>query len=67
MHPILFNFGAITDLHLRRVGRHGRAAQPCGMRRRQAPRAGLDPDKVWNLGIYLVLVALLVAKIWLML
>jgi phosphatidylglycerol---prolipoprotein diacylglyceryl transferase len=35
--------------------------------RREAPRLGLNPDYVWNLGIYMVLVALVVAKIWLVL
>jgi phosphatidylglycerol---prolipoprotein diacylglyceryl transferase len=35
--------------------------------RREAPRLGLKPDYVWNLGIYMVLVALVVAKIWLVL
>jgi phosphatidylglycerol:prolipoprotein diacylglycerol transferase len=35
--------------------------------RRQAPRHGLHPDHVWNLGIYMVLVALVVAKLWLVL
>lgn len=33
--------------------------------RKQAPRAGLDPEKIWNLGIYTILVSLLLAKIWL--
>lgn len=33
--------------------------------RRQAPRVGLDPDHVWNLGIYMVLAALVAAKLWL--
>jgi phosphatidylglycerol:prolipoprotein diacylglycerol transferase len=32
---------------------------------RQAPRAGLDPSKVWNLGIYGILAALLGSKVWL--
>lgn len=27
--------------------------------------AGLDPDRVWNLGIYMVLAALIAAKLWL--
>jgi phosphatidylglycerol:prolipoprotein diacylglycerol transferase len=34
---------------------------------RQAPRAGLEPGKVWNLGIYGILVALLGSKVWLIL
>ena len=29
-----------------------------------AKRVGLDPDRVWNLGIYMVLVALVAAKLW---
>jgi phosphatidylglycerol---prolipoprotein diacylglyceryl transferase len=35
--------------------------------RRQAAQHGLNPDDVWNLGIYMVLVALIVAKVWLVL
>ncbi|HEV2488389.1 MAG TPA: prolipoprotein diacylglyceryl transferase [Candidatus Acidoferrales bacterium] len=27
--------------------------------------AGIDPDRVWNLGVYMVLAALIVAKLWL--
>lgn len=30
-----------------------------------APRAGIDPERVWNLGIYMVLAALVSAKLWL--
>jgi phosphatidylglycerol:prolipoprotein diacylglycerol transferase len=30
----------------------------------RARRAGLDPDRVWNLGIYMVLAALVAAKLW---
>lgn len=32
-----------------------------------ARRTGIDPDRVWNLGIYMVLVALLGAKLWIVL
>ena len=35
--------------------------------RRQAAKHGLNPEDVWNLGIYMVLVALIVAKVWLVL
>ena len=35
--------------------------------RQQAAQHGLNPDDVWNLGIYMVLVALIVAKVWLVL
>lgn len=66
MHPILFQFGAVT---VYTYGVLVAAGVLLGLwyARRQAPRAGLDPEKVWNLGIYLVLVALLLAKIWLVL
>jgi len=33
--------------------------------RRYAPQAGIDPERVWNLGIYMVLVGLVGAKAWL--
>jgi phosphatidylglycerol---prolipoprotein diacylglyceryl transferase len=33
--------------------------------RRQAPRAGLDPARTWNMGIYAILAALFFAKVWL--
>ncbi|MGA7226547.1 MAG: prolipoprotein diacylglyceryl transferase [Candidatus Acidiferrales bacterium] len=64
MHPILFKFGGIP------IYTYG-VLVACGVLlslwygRRQAPRAGVDPDKLWNMGIYFVLVALIVAKIWL--
>jgi phosphatidylglycerol:prolipoprotein diacylglycerol transferase len=32
---------------------------------RQAARAGLNPERVWNLGIYMLLAALVGAKLWL--
>jgi phosphatidylglycerol:prolipoprotein diacylglycerol transferase len=34
---------------------------------RHAPRAGLNPQNVWNLGIYIVFSAMIVAKVWLIL
>jgi phosphatidylglycerol:prolipoprotein diacylglycerol transferase len=66
VHPILFNFGGIpiyTYGVLVAVG----VLLSLWYGRRQAPRAGVDPDKLWNMGIYFVLVALIVAKIWLVL
>jgi phosphatidylglycerol---prolipoprotein diacylglyceryl transferase len=64
MHPILFQFGAIT---IYTYGVLVAAGVVLGLfyARRQAPRAGLNPEKVWNMGIYCVLIALLLAKIWL--
>jgi phosphatidylglycerol:prolipoprotein diacylglycerol transferase len=64
MHPILFQSGAIT---LYTYGVLVAAGVVLGLlfARHQAPRAGLDPEKVWNMGIYAVLMALLLAKVWL--
>jgi phosphatidylglycerol---prolipoprotein diacylglyceryl transferase len=66
MHPILFRLG---PLPIYTYGVLVAAGVLLGLwyARRQAPRAGLDPDHVWNLGIYMVLVALMLAKVWLLL
>lgn len=66
MHPILFHFGSIT---VYTYGVLVAAGVVLGLwyGRRQAPRAGLDAEKVWNMGIYSILIALLLAKIWLVL
>jgi phosphatidylglycerol---prolipoprotein diacylglyceryl transferase len=64
MLPILFRLGPLTIYTygvLVTVGVIG----ALWYARRQAPRAGLNPERVWNLGIYMVLVALILAKIWL--
>jgi len=66
MHPVLFRVGPLT-LHtyglLVAIG----VLLGLWLARRQAARAGLDPDRVWNLGIYMVLAALVGAKLWLVL
>ena len=64
MHPVLFRLGPIT---IYTYGVLVAAGVLLGLwyGRRQASRAGLDPDKVWNLGIYMVLAALVLAKVWL--
>ena len=66
MHPVLFQFGSLT---IYTYGVLVAAGVVLGLlyARRQAPRAGLDPEKTWNMGIYAVLVALLLAKVWLVL
>ena len=66
MHPILFHIGGINIYSYGVLVASGVLAG-LWWARRQAPRAGLDPDKVWNMGIYTVLVALLLAKVWLIL
>jgi len=66
MHPILFQLGPVT---IYTYGVLVAAGVLLGLwyARRQAPRAGLDPDQVWNLGIYMVLAGLILAKVWLVL
>jgi phosphatidylglycerol---prolipoprotein diacylglyceryl transferase len=66
MHPILFQVGGINIYSYGVLVASGVLAG-LWYSRKWAPRAGLDPDKVWNMGIYTVLVALLVAKVWLIL
>lgn len=66
MHPVLFHFGSITVYTYGILVAIG-VVLGLFYARRQAPRAGLDPEKVWNMGIYAVLIALLLAKIWLVL
>ena len=66
MHPILFHIGGINIYSYGVLVATGVLAG-LWWARKQAPRAGLDPDKIWNMGIYTVLVALLLAKVWLIL
>ena len=66
MHPILFHIGPLTVYSYGVLVATG-VLLGLWYARRQAPRAGLDPEKVWNLGIYVVLAALIIAKIWLVL
>jgi phosphatidylglycerol---prolipoprotein diacylglyceryl transferase len=64
MHPVLFQFGPFT---VYTYGVLVAAGFIAGLwyAYRQAPRASLDSHKVWNLGIYGILVALAVSKLWL--
>ncbi len=64
MHPILFTFGPFTVYTYGVLVASGFVAG-LWYAYRQAPRAGLNPRKVWNLGIYGILVALAVSKLWL--
>jgi phosphatidylglycerol---prolipoprotein diacylglyceryl transferase len=66
MHPVLFQLGGITVYTYGVLVALG-VLLGLWYARREAPRLGLNPDYVWNLGIYMVLVALVVAKIWLVL
>ncbi len=64
MHPVLFQVGSLT---VYTYGVLAAAGFLIGLwyAYRQAPRTGLDPNKIWNLGIYGILIALASSKIWL--
>jgi phosphatidylglycerol:prolipoprotein diacylglycerol transferase len=63
MHPILIHAGAFTIYSYGVLVATG-VLLSLWYARVQAPRAGLDPDRVWNLGIYMVLSAIIIAKVW---
>ncbi|HEY6442369.1 MAG TPA: prolipoprotein diacylglyceryl transferase [Candidatus Acidoferrales bacterium] len=64
MHPVLLQIGSIT---IYTYGVLAAAGFLVGLwlAYRQAPRAGLNPHSVWNLGVYGILLALLMSKVWL--
>src|SRR5690242_1487919 len=66
MFPVLFKIGPIT---IYSYGVLVAAGVLLGLwyARVQASRVGLNPDKIWNLGIYIILAAMVVAKVWLIL
>ena len=66
MRPILFHLGSLTIYSYGVIGAAG-FLTGLFLAYRRAPRAGLDPNKIWNLTIYGVLIALGLAKIWLVL
>ncbi len=63
MHPVLFQLGPVT---IYTYGVLAAVGFLIGLwyARHQAPKAGLNPDKIWNLGIYGILIALVTSKIW---
>jgi phosphatidylglycerol:prolipoprotein diacylglycerol transferase len=66
MFPVLFQLGPITIYSYGVLVATG-VLLAIWYASRQAPRAGLNPQKVWNLGIYIVFSAMIVAKVWLIL
>ena len=64
MHPVLFHVGHWT-LHTYGLLVAAGVLLGLWLARHQAVRAGLNAERVWNLGIYMVLAALLGAKLWL--
>jgi phosphatidylglycerol:prolipoprotein diacylglycerol transferase len=65
MHPILVQLNGLT-IHTYGVLVALGVLLGLWLARRRAEAAGLDADRVWNLGIYLVLAALVGAKLWLL-
>ncbi len=66
MHPVLFQLGNIPVFSYGVLVATG-VLLSLWYGRRIAPEAGIDPENLWNMGIYMVLAALIVAKIWLIL
>jgi phosphatidylglycerol---prolipoprotein diacylglyceryl transferase len=66
MHPILFHIGGIPVFSYGVLVATG-VLLSLWWGRRIAPQVGVDPEKLWNMGIYMVLAALLIAKVWLIL
>ncbi len=64
MFPVLFQFGGLT-IHTYGVLVAAGVLAGLWLARRRAQAAAVDPERVWNLGIYMVLAALVGAKLWL--
>jgi len=64
MYPVLFHLGPFT-IHTYGTLLAFGILLALWLAQRRAPAAGLDPDNVWNLGVYMVLAALAGAKVWL--
>ncbi len=64
MYPVLWRIGPLT-LHTYGLLVATGVLLGLWLARRQAVRRSLDPERVWNLGIYMVLAALVGAKLWL--
>jgi phosphatidylglycerol---prolipoprotein diacylglyceryl transferase len=66
MRPILFQIGSVTIYTYGVLAATG-FLTALWYTYRRAPRVGLDPNLVWNLGIYDILIALAVSKVWMIL
>ena len=64
MHPVLYRIGSVT-IYTYGVLVAAGVLSGLWLARRRAPAAGLDPERVWNLGVYMTLAALAGAKLWL--
>lgn len=65
MHPVLFHLGPVTIYSYGVLVATG-VLLGLYYARTQARRAGLSPNRIWNLGIYMVFGALIVSKLWLL-
>lgn len=63
MFPVLLRIGPFT-LHTYGVLLVAGVLLGLWIARRRAAATGLDPDRVWNLGVYMVLAGLVGAKAW---
>ena len=66
MHPVLFQIGSVTVYTYGVLVAIG-VVVGVWLASQEASRAGLSPIRVWNLGIYGILVALIASKLWLIL
>jgi phosphatidylglycerol:prolipoprotein diacylglycerol transferase len=66
MHPVLFQIGSLTIYSYGVLVATG-VIVGLFLSRWQARKLGLNPDQIWNLGIYMVLAALAGSKLWLVL
>jgi phosphatidylglycerol:prolipoprotein diacylglycerol transferase len=64
MHPVLLRLGPLT-IHTYGTLLAFGILFAMWLAQRRAPEAGLDSESVWNLGVYMVLAALMGAKVWL--
>lgn len=64
MHPVLFKLGPVT-IHSYGLLVAAGVLLALWLVRRRAIQAGIDPDRAWNLGVYMTLAALAGAKVWL--
>ena len=66
MHPVLLQIGSLTIYTYGVLAAIGFLVG-LWLAYRQAPRAGLNPHRIWDLGIYGILFALLISRVWLIL
>lgn len=66
MHPVLVHLGPVT-LHTYGLLVATGVLLGLWLVRRRAVQAGVDPDRAWNLGVYITLAALVGSKVWLIL